>query len=152
MYPINLQILSFTWIYKEIQSARLNYKLSKFHFETLPSVHIFFVRLLWAIKGVFSLLTLACFFTEKARCSGCRVNLCRLMWDIYATSVILTFLVNAGNVKGGRLCKEGRLVLRWLKLFFPLSETRLKIFLVIPGISIAVTIFNPIFLQNTKRL
>ena len=61
---------------------------------------IVFVRLLGAIKGVFSLLTLACFFTEKSRCSGCRVNLCRLMWEIYATSVLLTFLVNAGNVKG----------------------------------------------------
>ena len=68
--------------------------------ETFSSVHVFDVRLFRAIKGVFSLLTLACFFTEKSRCSGCRVNQCRQMWAIYTTSVTLTLLVNAGNVKG----------------------------------------------------
>ena len=57
-----------TMIYQEIRSTRLNHKLSKSHLETFPSVHVFNVCLFRAIKGVFSMLTLAYFFTEKSRC------------------------------------------------------------------------------------
>ena len=63
---------------------------------------VVFVRLLGAIKGVVSLLTLAC--SSQGR-PGARIQseFCRLMWEIYATSVLLVFLVNVRNIKGERL-------------------------------------------------
>ena len=57
------------------------------------------VRLLGAIKGDVSLLTLAC-SSQGKQVLGFRVKLCRLMWEIYAISVLLAFLVNVSNVKG----------------------------------------------------
>ena len=86
--------------YQEIRSTRLNHKLSKFHLETFSSVHVFDVRLFRAIKGVFSLLTLAYFFTEKSRCQDAEWFKSRLMLGDLLEIGYPNILVNAGIVKG----------------------------------------------------